>query len=139
LIISPDALPYRMFEIISVLKGGGYLYCRTIPRHPKANSKGLYPLHRVLAENEMGRLLEGDEIVHHKDGDKSNNALANLEVMARSAHSKHHGLERGFDLIAFVCLCGKKVSLKPHIHRLRIARNKSGRLYCSRSCGTKFT
>lgn len=127
-----------MFEITSILKGGGYRYCRTIPLHPKANSKGLYPLHRVLAENAIGRLLEPDELVHHKDNNKENNDPSNLEVMTRSAHSRHHGADRALDPVPFTCPCGKEVRLKPHIHRLRLARNKSGGLYCSRSCGTRF-
>ena len=128
-----------MFEITAVSKGGGYRYCRTSPTHPRANAKGLYPLHRVLAENTLGRLLQPDEIVHHKDGDKENNEPSNLEVMTRAAHSGYHGAERTPNPIAFVCSCGKTVRLKPHVYRLRLARNKSGKLYCSRSCGTRFS
>lgn len=64
-----------LFEILSVCKGGGYRYCRTSPKHPKANSKGLYHLHRVLMENKLGRLLRDDEDVHHKDEDKSNDSI----------------------------------------------------------------
>lgn len=32
-----------MFQILSTCKGGGYLYARTLPLHPRANAKGLYP------------------------------------------------------------------------------------------------
>lgn len=48
--------------------------------------------HRLIMERHLGRELEVNEIVHHKDGDKSNNDLENLEVMSRSEHSRSHKL-----------------------------------------------
>lgn len=45
--------------------------------------------HRVIAKVEFaGR----DVVVHHIDGDKSNNSPDNLQVMSRSEHAKLHGL-----------------------------------------------
>ena len=46
--------------------------------------------HIYLIEQKLGRNLLPNEIVHHKDEDKTNNDLANLEVMTRSEHTKHH-------------------------------------------------
>jgi hypothetical protein len=46
--------------------------------------------HRVVMEQVLGRPLESHEIVHHKDGDKRNNAPENLEIMTRAQHYKHH-------------------------------------------------
>lgn len=80
----------NMFEILGVCKGGGYHYCYTDPPHPNANSSGLYPLHRVLVENFIGRLLRSEEVVHHKDGDKNNNVLENLVVLSASEHARLH-------------------------------------------------
>lgn len=48
------------------------------------------PEHRYLIEQIIGRKLDKDEIVHHKDEDRSNNSLDNLEVMSRREHSKLH-------------------------------------------------
>jgi len=50
--------------------------------------------HRRVAEEILGRPLEPGEIVHHKDGDKSNNRPENLEVMTQSEHIREH-LRRG--------------------------------------------
>lgn len=50
--------------------------------------------HRRVAEVMLGRPLKSDEIVHHKDGDKSNNRPENLEVMTRAEHIREH-LRRG--------------------------------------------
>lgn len=46
--------------------------------------------HRVLVERSIGRRLEPWEIVHHKDGNPSNNAIDNLEVMEFGVHSSEH-------------------------------------------------
>jgi hypothetical protein len=47
-------------------------------------------VHRNVAENKIGRELRDDEVVHHKDGDKSNFRRKNLRVTSRSHHSKLH-------------------------------------------------
>ena len=46
--------------------------------------------HRLVA----GLVAGDNRIVHHIDGDKTNNDLANLEVMANADHSLHHHRER---------------------------------------------
>lgn len=46
--------------------------------------------HRAIVEEELGRPLTSDEIVHHIDFDKHNNALSNLVVFDRSQHRKAH-------------------------------------------------
>lgn len=48
--------------------------------------------HRVVAERVIGRALRKDEIVHHKDGDKKNNAPENLVVMTQAEHMREHGM-----------------------------------------------
>src|SRR4051794_39463139 len=116
-----------MFRVLSVCKGGGYRYCRTDPPHPKANAKGLYPLHRVLVENELGRLLRDDEEVHHRDEDKGNDLLANLEVKSKAEHARLHHPPAG--LVECMCPCGQTFGLKPHQFRLR-KKQTASRLCC---------
>ena len=126
-----------LFEILSTCRGGGYEYARTVPLHPKANSNGLYTLHRVLKENELGRLLRDDEIVHHVDHDKSNNELSNLRVMTNSEHSKHHAPVLAS--VEFECgACGKSKALRPSIYRSRLARSKHQEIFCSLRCGAIY-
>jgi len=48
--------------------------------------------HRLVAEKMLGRKLVKGEIVHHKDGNKKNNAENNLEVMTQAEHMKAHGM-----------------------------------------------
>jgi hypothetical protein len=46
--------------------------------------------HRLIMQNVLGRKLSRNEVVHHIDGNKSNNSLENLVVMTRSEHSSMH-------------------------------------------------
>lgn len=38
--------------------------------------------HRLIMENHLGRKLTADEVVHHINGDTSDNRIENLEVVS---------------------------------------------------------
>jgi hypothetical protein len=46
--------------------------------------------HRILIEQEIGRELLPTEIVHHRNGIRTDNRLENLEIMSPSKHSRLH-------------------------------------------------
>ena len=130
---------FREHRIVSECESGGYVYARTDPPHPKANSKGLYLSHRIIVENNLGRYLEKSEIVHHRNGNKKDNSFSNLGVMHNSVHTSLHWEGRRIQDIKCVCkFCGKTFELEPWAYRLRTNRNKEGRLFCSQSCGAKY-
>ena len=61
------------------------------PGHPRASKHQHYIyMHIVIAEQTLGRRLNQDEVVHHINGDKSDNRPENLKVMTRSEHIKLH-------------------------------------------------
>jgi len=76
-------------------KGGrrvadGYIYLY-VPNHPSATSNKPYVQeHRLVMEDVLGRFLESDEVVHHKDGNRQNNEVDNLEVKSRGRHLHEH-------------------------------------------------
>ncbi len=60
----------------------------------RINSEITKDQHRLLMEQHLERTLTFNEVVHHKDGNKSNNDLDNLEVMTRSEHTRLHMREQ---------------------------------------------
>lgn len=71
-------------------KNLGYvrLYC---PMHPESNTWGYVYEHRVIAEKTVGRRLNKNEIVHHKNGIRWDNRPENLEVMDKRDHGRLRG------------------------------------------------
>lgn len=51
------------------------------PGHPHAMSNGYVYKHRIVMERHLGRYLDDDEQVIHRDGNKSNNKIKNLILM----------------------------------------------------------
>lgn len=56
------------------------------PFYPMARRSGYVPLHRLIMAGHLGRLLTPGEVVHHKDGNRLNNSIANLELLSIGEH-----------------------------------------------------
>ena len=86
----------RISEKHHMWKGGrtisskGYVLIR-VEGHPKAYAHGHYiQEHDLVMERSLGRYLYDYEVVHHKDGNRQNNNIENLELMTRGEHSAYH-------------------------------------------------
>lgn len=87
--LNPTRMTYKVKEKISAarskhgVKEKGYI---------KKNGRHV---HRIIAEEMLGRKLLSNEIVHHIDGNSQNNDPSNLQVMTQSEHCRLHFKKRG--------------------------------------------
>lgn len=72
------------------LRSNGYIevYC---PTHPKAKTRKYIYEHILVMEQHLGRYLNADEVVHHINGNKTDNRIENLQLMTNSEHVASHG------------------------------------------------
>lgn len=70
----------------TTLKPSGYIEYTRGPHKGRS-------VHVVKMEDRLGRRLKEDEVVHHIDGDKSNNSESNLALCTRAGHTRLHRRE----------------------------------------------
>lgn len=59
----------------------------------KVGDKYLYE-HRLVMEEFLGRKLKKDEVVHHRDENRLNNDISNLELLEKREHDRYHTTQR---------------------------------------------
>lgn len=122
-----------MWNIKKIIKKGDYLYA-LVPEHPNCTQNGYVLMHRIVMENHLKRVLNENEVVHHKDGNKHNNDITNLEVFERDLHSKHHSMQKGRLMVKLKCpWCGKIFTIFKNKSFLN-KHNKYNCTCCSSSC-----
>jgi hypothetical protein len=126
-----------MWEIEKIVSKGDYLYA-VVRNHPKATTLGYVFEHRIVVENSLGRILANTEVVHHKNGNKKDNRLDNLEVLDYKEHARLHATERGFLNCILKCPQCDIIFERPYRQAFQTAPKKFG-VFCSRSCSGKFS
>lgn len=81
----PKSFPYG-YKVLERTTG----YIRIKVGNYPGNKKGWILEHRYLINNHLGRYLNSNEIVHHKNEIRSDNRISNLNITTRKAHSVIH-------------------------------------------------
>lgn len=69
-----------------------------MPGHHLAYSSGYVPEHRLVWEQANGKRLDKNQVVHHIDGNPSNNDPANLIALTNKEHAILHREQDGHRL-----------------------------------------
>jgi len=99
-----------------------------------ADSDGYCMEHRLVMARGIGRPLTPNDIVHHRNGDKTDNAPENLEITDRKAHLTAHRADVTAAMKAAtvrsdtrVCSGCQKIFIPKRLPRFDA-------VYCSRMC-----
>lgn len=89
--------------------------------------------HHVVAEKMLGRPLNHNEVVHHRDEDRRNNRRSNLKVQTRSAHARHHAPNPSPKVKLICSECKKGFVTTTRLFKKRV-RQGNKNFYCGRVC-----
>lgn len=124
-------MPGPPWKILRIVSKGDYNYA-VVPDHPYATKNGYVLEHRIVVENQIGRLLTPEEIVHHDNEQKKDNVPSNLIITTQAKHAKHH-LATGRTIVRLKCPWCSNIFERERC-ATHIVKKKNSYTCCSASC-----
>lgn len=77
--------------------------------------------------------------IHHKNMDHRDNRIDNLQLVTSAEHKKIHSDLRSKEAqtVQACGFCGKNFNLGKSFLNTRLKQNRFGKVFCSKSCGSK--
>lgn len=117
------------------MRNGPYIMVVAPPEYPGKKYRGKYVYEHTLTWwKHTGTVPVPGEVVHHKNEDKHDNRIDNLEKKTGTQHTKEHALESPAPLQEISCSrCARLFTIFERTVRWK-RRKGQERFYCSRSC-----
>jgi hypothetical protein len=125
--------PYNGYTMYRVFhkKEKRYFAVLVSPNHRTTIASAKYVL-----ETHLGRKLKDGYQAHHKDENKTNDVISNLEEKLKEAHIRDHNEDKVRKCVVLDCpVCGKEFTVE--YRQTHWVKKKGTRTACSRSCGMK--
>ncbi len=120
--------------LTNLMKNGPYILVKAPKDFPGLKYRGLYCYEHILVWwKNTGEILKKREIIHHKNGNKTDNRIENLDKLDVKKHSSLHNL--GHALVEITCSeCGKKSFISESLFNFKKNKLKQESFYCNRHC-----
>ena len=93
---------------------------------------------RYLMEQHLGRKLTNEEEVHHKDHNKMNDVIENLEVKNKTAHRREHNIKPIIIEHCYICGSNIIVDSRKRANHYRSKNKNPDKWFCSKRCSGIF-
>ena len=93
---------------------------------------------RYLMEQHLGRKLTNEEEVHHKDHNKMNDVIENLEVKNKTAHRREHNIKPIIIEHCYICGSNIIVDSRRRANHYRGKNKNPDKWFCSKHCSGIF-
>jgi len=114
-----------------VIDKGGYILVRCENYHPYKSNSGYVKEHRAVMENYLQKFLDPEENIHHKNGNRQDNRIENLELTTNSNHNNIHWREMSPEI--------KKPRLQKMTEgMIKVKKKPRITVVCACGCGENF-
>lgn len=123
------------------MRNGPYTLIVAPKDYPGKRYRDRYSYEHLVVFWRNYKIIPGNGLeIHHKNGDHRDNRISNLQLVTSAEHRQIHGNQARKEKIKFLCgFCLKPHSMKPNNYRWKIKNNKYGKIFCSISCGAKYS